>query len=174
MQREFSPIFRIGLGVLGMFVMLGALSGCSNEFLTSYRGERFAPTENPQLVLVHPSTSGLIGTSNFVSGSGYGQSEALAAARDVGADFVQWSRGLDAGNRPAGAGVVSASLTPTGSMSSWSPSQPGSFLYRYVARYYKSGVKDSGAATESNAQMPIDATQVIEDDQAATQKASGR
>lgn len=154
--------------------MLGALTGCSNEFLTSYRGERFAATENPQLVLVCPSTCGMIGTSNFVSGSGYGQSEALAAARDVGADFVQWSRGLDASNAPAGAGSVQASLTPSGSMSSWSPSQPGGFLYRYVARYYKSGVKDSAAATASNAQMPTDSTQVIEDNQAATQKASGR
>ena len=151
------------------------MGGCSNQFLTTYQGERFEATTSPTVVIARPANSGLIGSSTFVSAAGFGEPEAVSAARAVGADSVQWSRGLDNRDATAGAGVVKSSLSPTGPVSSWAPVQPGGFVYRYVARYYKSGVKDFAPAVESAVQFPADgAGQIIEDDQAATQKASGR
>ncbi len=167
-QRQFQPI----LFVLASVALV--LCGCTNEFLTSYKGERFAATRSPETVTSKPANSGLIGSSNFVSGGGFGSPEALDAARAVGADSVQWSRGLDARDRAAGAGVVQASLSPTGPVSSWAPVQPGGFLYRYVARYYKVGVADSPQADASVVLPRGGDAQIIEDAQAATQKASGR
>ena len=151
------------------------MGGCSNQFLTTYQGERFEATTSPSVVNARPANSGLIGSSTFVSAAGFGEPEAVSAARAVGADSVQWSRGLDNRDATAGAGVVKSSLSPTGPVSSWASVQPGGFVYRYVARYYKSGVKDFAPAVESAPQFPADgAGQIIEDDQAATQKASGR
>lgn len=151
------------------------MGGCSNQFLTTYQGERFEATTSPTVVIARPANSGLIGSSTFVSAAGFGEPEAVSAARAVGADSVQWSRGLDNRDATAGAGVVKSSLSPTGPVSSWASVQPGGFVYRYVARYYKSGVKDFAPAVESAPQFPADgAGQIIEDDQAATQKASGR
>ncbi len=159
--------------VVGVACTAGS-AGCSNEFLTSYQGERFSPPTTPTSVLTRPPNAGLIGSSNFVSAGGYGEPEAVSAASEVGADFVQWSRGLDSGDQPAGAGVVKASLSPTGPVSAWAPVQPGGFLYRYVARYYKSGVKDSPLASEAprlstgGTSNSAKDSQLMEDDQAAT------
>lgn len=168
MKRQIQPIFYV---VFGFAV---ALTGCTNEFLASYKGERFASTLSPSVVTSKPANCGLIGTSNFVSAGGFGAPEALDAARAVGAESVQWSRGLDSRDGAAGAGVVQASLSPTGPVSSWAPVQPGGLLYRYVARYYRVGVSDSPQADASATLPASGAAQVIEDDQAATQKASGR
>ncbi len=173
MQRCFSLIFVVTCAICGIFTV--CIGGCSNEFLATYQGERFAATASPLVVSTRPANSGLIGSSNFVSASGFGEPEAINAAREVGADFVQWSRGLDTRDATAGAGVVKSSLSPTGPVSSWAPVQPGGFVYRYVARYYKTGVKDFAQAVETAPQLPSSRdTQVIEDDQAATKKASGR
>lgn len=173
MPRGFSLFFIAAVTVSGISMV--SMCGCSNEFLTTYQGERFAATTAPRVVSVRPANSGLIGSSNFVSAGGFGEPEAISAASAVGADFVQWSRGLDSHDGPAGAGVVKSSLSPTAPVSSWAPVQPGGFIYRYVARYYKTGVKDFAPSLESVPQLPAGgAAQVIEDDQAATQKASGR
>lgn len=163
--------FFFGQTIVALVAAVG-LGGCSNEFLTTYQGDRFSPPTNPLVVSAPPAGAGLIGSSSFVSGTGYGEPEAVSAASEVGADFVQWSRGLDNRDGPAGAGVVKSSLSPTGPVSAWAPVQPGGFLYRYVARYYKSGVKDSITAGSAAALPTGDdaaATQIIQDDQAATQ-----
>lgn len=173
MPRGFSLFFMVAVAVSGVCTVF--MCGCSNEFLTTYQGERFAATKSPLVVSVRPANSGLIGSSNFVSAGGFGEPEAVSAACAVGADSVQWSRGLDVSESPAGAGVVKSSLSPTAPVSSWAPVQPGGFVYRYVARFYKIGVKDFVPLLESIPQLPAGgAAQVIEDDQAATQKASGR
>lgn len=161
--------------IAGAVTLVICMGGCSNQFLATYQGERFEATTSPMVVTIRPANSGLIGSSSFVSGEGFGEPEAVSAARAVGADSVQWSRGLDNRDAPAGAGVVKSSLSPTGPVSSWAPVQPGGFVYRYVARYYKNGVKDFAPAVQSAPQFPVSgAGQIIEDDQAATQKASGR
>lgn len=167
------PIFKESAALV---LVQAVLLGCSNQFLTSYRGERFDPTTDPGIVSLQPANTGLIGSSNFVSGGSLGQPEAIAAARAVGAEFVQWSRGLDSKVAPAGAGTVQASLSPTGPMSSWAPVQPGAMLYRYVARYYKRGVKDAPGVQPMPTESPTAGAsdQVIEDGQAATQKSSHR
>jgi len=165
--------FRQGLLLLGVITPL--LGGCSNEFISSYQGDRFPATESVQVVAAQPQGSGLIGVSSFSAGAGFGEPEAIAAACAVGATSVQWGKGFDNGRRPAGEGTVSSSLTPMPPTSSWSPAQPGGQLYRYVARFYRAGVPNSPNA------MPIadvpqngDASQVIEDSTAATKEASGR
>lgn len=82
--------------------------------MTTYQGERFEATTSPTVVIARPANSGLIGSSDFVSAAGFGEPEAVSAARAVGADSVQWSRGLDNRDATAGAGVVKSSLSPTG------------------------------------------------------------
>jgi len=166
-------VFRLGILVGGVIAPL--LGGCSNEFLSSYQGDRFPATENVQVVAAQPQGSGLIGTSSFSAGAGFGEPEAISAACAVGANSVQWGKGLDYGRRPAGEGTVSSSLTPMPPTSSWSPAQPGGQLYRYVARFYRAGVPNSPNA------MPIadvpkngGASQLMEDSTAATKEASGR
>ena len=145
------------------------IAGCSNQFLVSYEGARYPAVVEAKAIASRPSGVGLIGSSTFVSAGSFGAPEALKAAEEVGADFVQWSRGLDAGDGPAGAGVVQASLSPTGPVSSWAPAQPGQFLYRYIARYYRTGAPDwAGSAVSVGA--PTEAEQVKDDDQAATQE----
>jgi hypothetical protein len=155
------------------------LVGCSNEFLASYQGDRFPATERVTVVAAQPQGSGLIGTSSFSAGAGFGESEAIAAACAVGANSVQWGKGLDYGRRPAGEGMVSSSLTPMPPTSSWSPVQPGGQIYRYVARFYRDGVPNSPNATpvqDALAPMPGQGNtdQLIEDSTAATKEASGR
>ena len=68
-----------------MFGAVLALTGCTNEFLTSYIGECFEPTHAAILVTSRPTNSGLIGTSNFVSAGSFGSPEALDAALSMGA-----------------------------------------------------------------------------------------
>ncbi|MEY4786858.1 MAG: hypothetical protein RL692_752 [Planctomycetota bacterium] len=173
MPRGFPSFFMSQVAAIATFAFF--MGGCSNQFLTTYQGERFEATTSPTVVIARPANSGLIGSSDFVSAAGFGEPEAVSAARAVGADSVQWSRGLDNRDATAGAGVVKSSLSPTGPVSSWASVQPGGFVYRYVARYYKSGVKDFAPAVESAPQFPANgAGQIIEDDQAATQKAAGR
>lgn len=154
---------------MSVFCGTVGLVGCTNEFLASYRGERFAPSASPRLVNAKPADAGLIGASDFVGGGALGDPEALAAASEVGADFVQWSRGLDSADGPAGAGVVRASLSPSGPVSSWAPVQPGEFLYRYAARFYRTGVKD-GAIAPAKAVPVSDDGQMSSDEAAANQE----
>jgi len=159
--------------LIGGLVILGA-SGCTNQFLANYQGARLDPVSHAKSVTEKPADCGLIGTSTFVSAGSFGEPEAVAAASEVGAEFVQWSKGLDANDGPAGAGVVRASLSPTGPVSSWAPVQPGQFLYRYVARFYRRGAKDSVDDSLQPITAERDAATIIEDDEAATQEASGR
>ena len=102
--------------LIGGLVILGA-SGCTNQFLANYQGARLDPVSHAKSVTERPVDCGLIGTSTFVSAGSFGEPEAVAAASEVGAEFVQWSKGLDANDGPAGAGVVRASLSPTGPVS---------------------------------------------------------
>ncbi len=153
-----------------VFPVILAIVGCTNQFLASYQGARYPAVAQAKAITARPDGVGLIGTSTFVSAGSFGAPEAISAAEEVGADFVQWSKGLDAGDGPAGAGVVRASLSPTGPVSSWAPVQPGQFLYRYIARYYRTGARDwDGAAANIDAPA-AGADQVKDDDQAATQE----
>ncbi len=157
----------------GGFLIVG-MSGCANQFLTNYQGERFAPVASVKAVSAKPAGVGLIGTSTFVSAASFGEPEAISAAEEVGADFVQWSKGLDAADGPAGAGVVRASLSPTGPVSSWAPVQPGQLLFRYVARFYRRGERDSAQVVDPAPETVGDGEQIRNDDAAATQETSGR
>jgi len=172
-DARMPSVFRLEILTLSLLSLL--LVGCSNEFLSSYQGDRFPATASVQVVAAQPQGSGLIGTSSFSAGAGFGEPEAVAAACAVGANSVQWGKGLDNGRRPAGEGMVSSSLTPMPPTSSWSPAQPGGQLYRYVARFYRAGVPNSPNAMPT-AEVPKsgDASQFIEDSTAATKEASGR
>ena len=156
-------------------VVAGALSGCTNEFVVSFQGTRYPAVEDTALVDSKPEGSGLIGTASFVSGGNYGNPEAIAAGRELGADSVRWWRAVASRAGVTGQGVVSGSLSPTGPVSTWSPAQPGPLFFSYQARFYRKGVEDQVPAIDAEDRGPARApagaeSQVERDATAATQE----
>lgn len=79
------------LSALGVALLL--LTSCQlNAFLRHYEGRRCSPVADPQVVADAPPDSALIGLAEFTSLKDRGDDEALAAARAVGAHYVEWSR----------------------------------------------------------------------------------
>jgi hypothetical protein len=151
----------------------GMLSGCTNEFVVSFQGTRFPAVTDTVIVESKPEGSGLIGTANFLSGANYGNPEAIAAGREVGADSVRWWRTVASRAGVTGQGTVSGGLSPTGPVSAWSPAQPGPLFFSYQARYYRKGVEDQVPAidAEDRGTTPAAAAaQVERDSTAATQE----
>lgn len=78
-------------------VMLGVwLSGCAtNPFMLHYKGERLASVADARLVTEAPAAGSAreLGTSTFLANSdARADDQALAAAREVGADLVMVTR----------------------------------------------------------------------------------
>jgi hypothetical protein len=78
-------------------VILGAwLSGCAtNPFMLHYKGERLASVADARLVTEAPAAGSAreLGTSTFLANSdARADDQALAAAREVGADLVMVTR----------------------------------------------------------------------------------
>ena len=78
-------------------VMLGAwLSGCAtNPFMLHYKGERLGSVADARLVTEAPAAGSAreLGTSTFLANSdARADDQALAAAREVGADLVMVTR----------------------------------------------------------------------------------
>lgn len=67
-------------------------TGC-NPFLTNYSGERWPPVKSAQVVMQPPSPEAArwIGRADFTTTGQFRDSEAIAAAEQVGADLVEWS-----------------------------------------------------------------------------------
>lgn len=154
---------------------VGALGGCTNEFVVSFQGTRYPAVADTALVSAKPEGSGLIGTATFLSGSNYGNPEAVAAGREVGADSVRWWRSVASRAGVTGQGTVSGGLSPTGPVSAWSPSQPGPLFFSYQARFYRKGVEDQVPAIDAeDRSAPRSAagaeSQIERDSTAATQE----
>jgi hypothetical protein len=71
---------------------LAALSGCANPFLENYSGTRFPATEQVMILMEAPEGQSPIGRSAFIATQVLGDDEALAAAQEVGATAVVWSK----------------------------------------------------------------------------------
>ena len=165
------------LGAIALVAAVAVLGGCTNEFVMSYQGTRYPAVTDTVLVTSKPEGSGLIGTANFVSGGNYGNPEAIAAGRELGADSVRWWRAVASRAGVTGQGVVSGSLSPTGPVSTWSPAQPGPLFFSYQARFYRKGVEDQVPAIDAEDRGPARApagaeSQVERDATAATQEQS--
>ena len=115
----------------------------------SFQGTRYPAVADTALVGAKPEGSGLIGTASFLSGGNYGDPEAIAAGREVGADSVRWWRTVASRAGVTGQGTVSGSLSPTGPVSAWSPAQPGPLFFSYQARFYRKGVEDQVPAIDA-------------------------
>lgn len=72
-------------------VLAAAAGGCENGFAKCYQGERCPAVASAALVAEQPPQTRSIGRASFVSSRGEGDSQALSAARSVGADYVKWS-----------------------------------------------------------------------------------
>ena len=173
------PLTRAGHAI-ALLTCAGTLGGCTNEFAVSFQGTRYPAVTDTVLVSAKPEGSGLIGTAAFVSGGNYGNPEALAAGREVGADSVRWWRSVASRSGVTGQGTVSGGLSPTGPVSAWSPAQPGPLFFSYQARFYRKGVEDQVPAVDAEdrgvtrppatASPDSTAAQVERDSTAATQE----
>lgn len=183
MMMPMRPLSR-AFGAIALVTAVAALGACTNEFVTSFQGTRYPAADDTVLVSAKPAGSGLIGTASFVSGGNYGNPEAVAAGREVGADSVRWWRAVASRAGVTGQGIVSGSLSPTGPVSTWSPSQPGPLFFSYQARFYRKGVEDQvpaidaedrgapKAAAGADSQVERDATAATQE-QAQIQRAEG-
>jgi hypothetical protein len=126
-------------------------TGC-NPFLTNYSGERWTPVTSAEVVMQPPSPDAArwIGRADFTSTGQFHDSEAIAAAEQVGADLVEWSdrdlgKSLQWTNEPVYAN------TWRGNAFGWGPYGGGwggtmasvpvpvvEEQYRYQARFYRS------------------------------------
>lgn len=173
------PLTRACGAVSLSLVTVGALCGCTNEFVVSFQGTRYPTVTDTVLVDSKPQGSGLIGTASFLSGGNYGNPEALAAGRELGADSVRWWRAVASRAGVTGQGTVSGGLSPTGPVSAWSPAQPGPLFFSYQARFYRKGVDDQVPAIDAEDRgvpqaQPAAASQVEQDSTAATREQAQR
>jgi hypothetical protein len=77
---------------LAVLAIGAGLGGCApNGFIDYYAGETHPEVRTARVVVEPPIGARLIGRASFVSASGEGNRQALAAARKVGADYVSWS-----------------------------------------------------------------------------------
>ena len=122
--------------------VLLACAGCAvNPFLVNYAGRRDAAVESPRIVTEPPAegTALELGNSEFLSSSDSdGTSEALSAARELGADMVMvtkveatmqdWSERDDVYRRRAsGQGQFSSYVPLPGSRERW----------KFTARFWR-------------------------------------
>ncbi len=68
-------------------------TGCqTNSFLRQYEGNRYPPVDAAVIVSERPAGSGLIGFAIFKSLRDENDADAIAAAKAVGAHYVEWTR----------------------------------------------------------------------------------
>ncbi|MAT82137.1 MAG: hypothetical protein CMJ29_10910 [Phycisphaerae bacterium] len=120
------------------------LAGCSNPFMTNYKGTKFPRTSTATRVMETPDAAKahLIGTSSFSSTVAPGDGDAISAAEQVGADMVQWDRSFQ-GTQTAL--ELEPIYGPYTSGAAWA--EGGSLIdvehrveerwYRYHARFYR-------------------------------------
>ena len=71
---------------------LAAISGCANPFLENYSGARFSPTTEAVVLMEAPQSQSPMGRSSFITSQVVGDNEAIAAAKEIGATAVVWSK----------------------------------------------------------------------------------
>jgi hypothetical protein len=146
--------------VLGLTAL--AAAGCgSNPFRESYVGEVHPGVSEARATTGPPAGAREIGRSEFVTDGGASESEALSAARDVGADYVHWGGAYDGTSRevdyrPVSVPVFGTSFgyyggrrrhgygfgTSFGYATAYQPYAYDRPWYRYSAVYYRSHALD--------------------------------
>lgn len=114
------------------------LAGCANRFLQNYAGERWPQTREARVVDAAPAPNGVrwIGYSEFDAFDVLDDAAAIAAAKAVGADLVEWDD-HSIGDRVKWSS--SPVLTNQWDGRMFNPPEPmRATEYRYEARFYRS------------------------------------
>ncbi len=137
------------------------LAGCvTNPFLAGYKGERLEPVPAARVVTEEPApgTARQIGTSGFQSTSGRtaDESEAIEAARTVGADLVQWNaKQLTREEWVESDPVYERRASGRGQFASYYPIPGTRERWRYTARFWRSVTSPGAAPEPASAPAPV-------------------
>jgi len=115
------------------------LVGCENSFVRFYEGERAPRTSYAFSVDTPPEDVRLLGQSSFVSATGEGDSQAISAARTVGADYVVWNSEYQGTTSSSGVIPITTPTTTTTHYSGYSSGNvygQGGYLGSYSANSY--------------------------------------
>ena len=120
-----------------LFLPMLALAAC-NPFLNHYSGESWPPVKSARVVMEPPNPNSVrwIGRSDFVSERKLGDPAATSAAKQVGANIVEWSD-TDAGTKLDWTDVPFSINAWTGKVG-MIPLPVLHEQYRYQARFYRS------------------------------------
>ena len=145
------------------------LGGC-NPFINHYSGEHYPPVKSVQVVMKPPSPDDVkwIGRCDFTIERKVGDAQAIAAAKKVGADIVEWSDS-DAGNK----------LEWTSAPVAWNawkgevgmiPLPVIKKEIRYQARFYRSDSLGGAPIKNAKDQPMPEKVPPVEDDRPTTQE----
>lgn len=140
------------LPTLAIAAVSFGLSGC-NPFMSNYSGEKWPPVPAASVVMQAPSPQSArwIGHADFTTTQVVGDADAIAAAKQVGADLVEWS------DRDLGQTLEWTSVPVY--MNAWSGQMVNAPVpvmreqYRYSARFFRSSSL-GGAPTSSPSSTP--------------------
>jgi hypothetical protein len=142
--------------VLSFTLVSAFLAGCTmNPFIMNYRGDRMTPVLEAQVVQDAPAegTATEIGSSTFLASvPKAGDTEAIEAAREVGAGMVKWSC-VNAGK------IQSTELDPVyqrraegrGNFGTYAPLPGQRESWQYTARFWRANASSAGVATPAGA-----------------------
>lgn len=143
------------------------LAACTNPFLASYEGEKWPAVTAVELLDKPPSpeTARWIGHSNFDSFDTLTDAQAIAAARQVGADLVEWKdESLGEKVRWSSSPVLTNQWD--GNMFN-APMANRQQEFRYEARFFRSKAIGGQAISGVNPAPPADAPKPPVPDHAA-------
>jgi hypothetical protein len=154
---------------VGIVLLLPLMLAACNPFVTNYSGEKWPAVKTATVVMTPPDPASVewIGRSDFTSTATLRDVQAIAAAKEVGADFVEWS--------DTGAGKKLQWTSEPISVNAWSgnvgmiPLPVIRDEYRYQARFYRSkSLAGGGADFPRGHSMPEKVPPVKTDDPAET------
>lgn len=132
------------------FASMVAFAGCaSNPFTLHYRGERLASVAEAQLVTAAPAqgTARELGSSTFLANSdARADEQAVAAAREVGADLVMVTRSeVDAEEWSKEDPVYRRRAMGQGNFASYTPLPGQRQGLRFTARFWRTNAAEAAA-----------------------------
>ena len=148
-------------------LLLPLLGACTNPFLSNYVGERWPSVPAVELLDKPPApeTARWIGHSNFDSFDALTNQQAIAAARQVGADLVEWKdESLGEKVRWSSSPVLTNQWD--GNMFN-APMANRQQEFRYEARFFRSKAIGGQAISGVNPAPPADAPKQPVPDHAA-------
>jgi hypothetical protein len=119
--------------------LLVVFSGCSNPFFDNYNGQTYPKVKFAEAALEPPPDARKIGESDFTSDAqDWSQSDAINAAKSVGADVVVWRR-REAGERTEIQDeTVYSKKSDSGTETKVQiPVKIRKMFYRYTAEFYR-------------------------------------